>query len=334
MRNKGFIIFLTTIVTLLCLYYISFTFVSRNIEKEATELSRDESGAIDYKKRQEYLDSIWQEPVYSFLGKAYTYKEVKKTQLNQGLDLQGGMHVTLEVSPVEIIKGISGNNTDENFLAAIERAKELQRSSQGSFVDLFYQAFQEIQPDGRLSTIFSNAANRGRISFDTPDSDILDIINQEVDDAIDRSFQILRTRVDRFGTSQPNIQKLENTGRIQVELPGVDNPERVRKLLQGVAKLEFWEVWNMNESTAATTIQAINDRLVQEQQAQAALNSEDTTQTSSDENALSNLQVPQNDSDSVPDGAQELANQLNSQDSTQIDSLNALNANTPQNCLL
>ncbi len=238
---------MTAIVTLLCVYYLSFTFVSNGIKEDATEQATDEAGNIDYAKRQNYLDSVYNVPVYNLLGVEFTYKEVQDMELNLGLDLQGGMHVTLEVSPVDIIKGLSGNNEDEGLNSALETARTRQKTSQESFVNLFYQAFQEEYPDKKLSEFFATSANRDRISFQTDDTEVLRIIRSEVDDAIDRSFNILRTRIDRYGTSQPNIQKLENTGRIQIELPGVDNPERVKKLLQGVAKLEFMEVMPVDE---------------------------------------------------------------------------------------
>ena len=262
MRNRGAIVVLTIIVTALSLYYLSFTFVSRKIQKQAIEYATTENGVVDLAKKQQYLDSIWNEPVYSFLGTDYTFKEVKDTELNLGLDLQGGMHVVLEVSPVEIIKGLSGNNQDPDFLAALEEARLRQRSSQKPYSELFYEAYKERNPDKPLASIFANASNRGRISFNSSDEEVMALINKEIEDAMDRSFEILRTRVDRFGTSQPNIQRLQGTGRIQVEIPGADNPQRVRKLLQGAAKLEFYVVAKPEEY--GPFISAINDLLVKE----------------------------------------------------------------------
>lgn len=265
MRNKGGVVFLTIVISLLCIYYLSFTFVSQGIQKDATEYSRDSNGNLEYAKRQQYLDSIWRTPVYNLFGVDYTYQDIKETELNLGLDLQGGMHVTLEVSPIDIIKGLSGNNQDADFLKSLEDAQNAIRGTQLNFVDEFYVAFQQNAGDKSLASIFATASNRGRISFDSTDDVVLDVINTEVESAIDRSFNILRTRIDRFGTSQPNIQRLQGTGRIQVELPGVDNPERVRRLLQGVAKLEFWEVNEINET--GQTLQAMNDVYVAQQQA-------------------------------------------------------------------
>jgi len=257
MKNKGLIYFLTIIISFLSIYYLQFTFVSQSIQDEATSISRDENGNIDFKKKQKYLDSIWNKPVYNLVTD-YTYKEVKESELNLGLDLQGGMHVTLEVSPVDILKGLSSNSQDPDFLTAIDNAKNKVKGTQINFVDQFYTEFQDLAPQKKLSLIFATVSNRGRIGFDSTDDEIIEIINNEVESAIDRSFNILRTRIDRFGTSQPNIQRLQGTGRIQIELPGVDNPERVRKLLQGVAKLEFWEVAEANETEVFQTLQIID----------------------------------------------------------------------------
>ncbi|MEM6843849.1 MAG: protein translocase subunit SecDF [Bacteroidota bacterium] len=264
MRNRSGIVILTVLVSLLCIYYLSFTVVSNQVQKTAEEYATDEEGNIDFAKKQNYLDSVWTEPVYNLLGIEYTYEEVKETELNLGLDLRGGMHVVLEVSPTEIIRALSGDSKDADFLQALNLAQERRVNSQERFTTLFADAFQEIAPDKQLSQIFSNAANRGRISRSSTNDEVMEIIDEEVENAIDRSFNILRTRIDRFGTSQPNIQRLQGTGRIQVELPGVDNPERVRKLLQGVAKLEFLQVYNSPE--LGSSIQEINRILVAEMQ--------------------------------------------------------------------
>lgn len=324
MKNQGFVVFLTIIVTLLCLYYLSFTFVSNGVQKDAIAYASDESGNVDFAKKQSFLDSAWNEPVYNLLGIEYTYKEIKETELGLGLDLQGGMHVTLEVSPVDIIKGVSGNNDDPDFLKALSRASELQRNSQEDFVDLFEQAFEEVVPGGNLAPIFANAANRDKdISFQSSNADIIKLIKEEVSQAIDRSFNILRTRVDRFGTSQPNIQQLPGTGRIQIELPGVENRERVRKLLQGVAKLEFWEVVNFYDQELSGPLSAVNSKLVDEDR----LNATSLTDGSQDGEAapagqqddLSSL-LSGGDSTSadLADGAQSDSTSLDSLANTQI----------------
>ncbi len=262
MKNKGFVIFITLLISVLCVYYLSFTFIAQNIQNNAIEVTRDEDGTVNSQEKQRYLDSIWNEPIYNFLGIAdYTYKEVKETELNLGLDLQGGMHVTLEVSPMDILKGLSGYSKDQNFNDALAQARENIKGTQLKFVDEFYSEFKK-SSDKNLSAIFATVANRDRFTLSSSDEEILTVINEEVEDAIDRSFNILRTRIDRFGTSQPNIQRLQGTGRIQIELPGIDNPERVRKLLQGVAKLEFWEVNDPNDFFPV--IEQMNTKLVAE----------------------------------------------------------------------
>lgn len=287
MQNKGVIVFLTVVITGLCLYYLSFTFVSSGIQKQATEYAVEADGNVDFAKRRSYLDSIWREPVYNFLGADFTYQEIKETELGLGLDLQGGMHVTLEVSPVEIVKGLAGNPKDPGFNQAVDEAREAAKTSTEKYVDLFYSAWQNNNPGRQLSSIFATAANRGRISLESSDAEILEIIDTEVENAIERSFNILRTRIDRFGTSQPNIQRIQGTGRIQVELPGVDNQERVRNLLQGVAKLQFWEVAEVNE--LGGSLDAINAAWVADNQ-NADTSDEDTvsTENMTEEDSLRN----------------------------------------------
>ena len=320
MKNQGIIVFLTIIVTLLCVYYLSFTFVSNTVQKKAIEYASDEGGNVDFAKKQSFLDSVWNEPVYNLLGAEYSYKDIKETELGLGLDLQGGMHVTLEISQVDIIRGLSGNNDDPDFLAALAQANELQRHSQADYVDLFQQAFHEINPEGTLAPIFANAANRDKeISFQSTDDEIVDLIKEEVKQAIDRSFNILRTRVDRFGTSQPNIQQLQGTGRIQIELPGVENRERVRKLLQGVAKLEFWEVINLYDQEISGPLAAINSKLVEEERLKTSGTSASTeeAQTTQTDDLSSLLDSDPGDSTSTSSD-EETASALDSMANTQI----------------
>lgn len=318
MKNQGFVVFLTIIVTLLCLYYLSFTFVSNSVQQDAIEFASDANGNVNFAKKQSFLDSVWNEPVYNLLGIEYSYKDIKETELGLGLDLQGGMHVTLEVSPVDIIKGLSGNNDDPQFLEALKQAAELQRNSQADFVDLFLQAFNDVSNGGNLAPIFANASNRDKnISFQSSNDDVIELIKTEVEQAIDRSFNILRTRVDRFGTSQPNIQQLPGTGRIQIELPGVENRERVRKLLQGVAKLEFWEVVNFYDQELSGPLAAVNSKLVEEEQLKASSltdGGESTAETTAQQDDLSSL-LTGNDGDTT-----NLAESVAS-DSTGLDSL-------------
>ncbi len=326
MRNKSGIIILTVVISLLCLYYLSFTLVSNSVQKDAQTYATDAEGNTNYGKRQQYLDSVWNEPVYNFLGIEYTYQEVKETELNLGLDLRGGMNVVLEVSPVEIIRSLSGDSKDPDFQKALELARQRRANSQARFTALFAEAFNEVAPNKSLSEIFANAANRGRISLSSTNDEIIEVIDEEVEGAIDRSFNILRTRIDRFGTSQPNIQRLQGTGRIQVELPGVDNPERVRKLLQGVAKLEFLEVYTVQD--ISPSLEQINGLLVSEQQEQDGTNAdlEGLEESLSADDMQDDLAVlsetnvgTAEDLDTVPDG--DLEAQLAGADSTALDSL-------------
>ncbi len=297
MKTNGFIVFITIIITLLCLYYLSFTFVSRTIQQDARDFAIDSNGSIDFTKKQSYLDSVWNEPIYNFLGLEYTYKQIKETELSLGLDLQGGMHVTLEVSPVDVIKGLSGNIDDPDFNQALALAEEKQKSSQESYVDLFVSSLKELRPGAQLASYFANAANRDKgLSFDSSDDAVIRVINEEVAQAITRSFEIVRTRIDRFGTSAPNIQQLPGSGRIQIELPGVENKERVRKLLQGVAKLEFWEVINFYDQELYAPLMSINQKLAQEEQAKAMQADGTQTTTTSPQSDLSSLLETQGDS--------------------------------------
>ena len=270
MRNKGVVVVLTIVVTLLCLYYLSFTFVSRRVQQDATKFATEKNGSESLGKRQSYLDSLWSLPVYSLFGVEYTYKEVKENELSLGLDLQGGMHVVLEVSPGEIIRGLSGNSQDPALTASLQKAREKQKTSQESFADLFYAAFKEGNPDRSLASLFASAANRGRVSLADSDNDVMKFLKAEIESAIDRSFTILSTRINQFGTSEAKVQRLQNSGRIQIEIPGADNPQRVRKLLQGVARLEFWEVVEYNDPQLSQALGSINQMLVKEQNAKLA----------------------------------------------------------------
>ncbi len=287
MRNKGFVIVLTVLVTALCLFYLSFTFVSQRVQKEAIRIATDASGTVNLAKKQGYLDSLWNLPVYNLGFKDYTYKEVKENELSLGLDLQGGMHVVLEVSPADIIKGLSGNNSQDPALnAALKKAQELQKKSQERYSSLFYKAFHEANPDKKLALLFASASNKGRVSLSDDDTAVLKFLDTEIESAIDRSFTILKTRIDQFGTSQPNIQKLQGSGRIQIEIPGADNPQRVRKLLQGVARLEFWEVTEANDPQLNQALFAINKMLLKEKQDAAAALKDTGAKTEDLKNAL------------------------------------------------
>ena len=267
MQNKGVVIALTIIITLLCLYYLSFTFVSRRVQQDATDYATDKKGSLSLTKKQRYLDSLWSLPVYNLLGVEYTYKEVKENELSLGLDLQGGMHVVLEISPGEIIRGLSGNSQDPALTTALQVAREKQKTSAQNFADLFYEAFKKANPDRNLASLFASAANRGRVSVSDSDNQVLKFLKDEIESAIDRSFTILNTRINQFGTSEAKVQRLQQSGRLQIEIPGADNPQRVRKLLQGVARLEFWDVIEYNDPQLSQGLMGVNQLLLKEQAA-------------------------------------------------------------------
>jgi len=233
------------------------------VQKDAMAHATDKNGIVNLSKKQAYIDSIYFLPVYNLFGAEYTYKEVKDNELSLGLDLQGGMHVTLEVSPVEIVKGLSANSQDSSFVKALQTAAEVHKRTGENFSPVFFKTFKEQNPNKRLASVFANSSTRGSISINDSDEDVIQKVNEKIGNAINDAFIILRKRLDQFGTSQPNIQLLPNTGQIQIEIPGADNPARVRKLLQGVAKLEFWDLADPNKLQGSLI--AINDLLMKEQ---------------------------------------------------------------------
>ncbi|MCK9641137.1 MAG: protein translocase subunit SecDF [Prolixibacteraceae bacterium] len=260
MQNKGLIRLIAILLGLVCFYQLYFTYKAISVENDATaygikKAKTEKPGATQVEAENiaktyetRYLDSIANQPVYNFAGlRKYTFKEVKEFQLPLGLDLKGGMNVTLEVSVVDLIHALSGYSTDPTFVKAIELAKQKQLNSQEDFVTIFGKAFEEIDPNAKLAAIFNTLDLREKVSYNSTNAQVISVIRKETDAAIDNSFQILRTRIDRFGVTQPNIQQLQTKGRILVELPGITDTKRVRKLLQGTANLEFWETYENNE---------------------------------------------------------------------------------------
>ena len=239
MQNKGAISFFAIILALACLYQLSFTVVTRNAESNYEELK-----STDPEEAEIYIDEF----SYNIGIAEFDYKECKDKEIQLGLDLRGGMNVTLEVSLRELVKGLSNHSTDPTFNQALDLAAKKMEQEEGSFVQLFGQAFNEIDPNARLASpsIFGYAL-KDKIDGDASNEEVVELIQEEADQAIDRAFEVLRTRIDKFGVTQPNIQRLEGSGRILVELPGVKDKERVRKLLQGTAKLEFWETYENQE---------------------------------------------------------------------------------------
>src|SRR6056297_832358 len=281
MQIKGAIKFLAGALAVICIYYLSFTLVTTSIYNDAEQYAKeyaenhpDEDVKIT-DKEYEYLDSMSGEEVYNLGIKQYTFRECQEREINLGLDLKGGMNVILEISVEDIIKAMANNSKDSTFRAAIERAKEYQKESREDYITLFGRAFHEIDPDARLAAIFNTLELKEKVDFNSTNSEVLDVIRAESKDAIDNSYNILRSRIDRFGVVQPNIQRLEGqTGRIMVELPGVKDQKRVRDLLQGTANLEFWETYN-NTEIYPFLLQA-NERIHELEQAKKEIEKQET----------------------------------------------------------
>ncbi|MBP3587188.1 MAG: protein translocase subunit SecDF [Paludibacteraceae bacterium] len=236
MQNKGFVKILAVCLGLVCAFYLSFSIVTYSYDKKAKEYAGGDAA-----KEYFYLDSLATEKVWF----GHTLKECREREINLGLDLKGGMNVTMEVSVPDIIRALSGYNTTENFNEAMKMAQQKQQSSGADFLTLFIESYQEIDPDAKLAAVFATAGLQDKIQINSTNEEVEKIIKAEVDDAISNSFNVLRNRIDRFGVVQPNIQQLSQAGRILIELPGVKEPERVRKLLQGSANLEFWETYEL-----------------------------------------------------------------------------------------
>ncbi|MBQ6965239.1 MAG: protein translocase subunit SecDF [Bacteroidaceae bacterium] len=234
MQNKGFVKFLAVALTLICLFYLSFSVATKYVE--------DKAAKMDEQQAELYLDSLNTTPFY--LG-SYTLKDCRETAIGLGLDLKGGMNVILEVSVPEVVKTLADHKTDEAFLKSVDEAAKEAQESQSDFITLFVSAYKKNAPGKPLATIFATQQLKGKVNTNSSDADVEKVLRQSVEEAVDNSFNVLRTRIDRFGVVQPNIQKIEGqSGRIMVELPGIKEPERVRKLLQGSANLEFWETYD------------------------------------------------------------------------------------------
>ena len=310
MQSKGAITFLAVIIALACIWQLSFTaatkiqegkanrYASAAVEAERVSPSFANVPEVDKAyyldsirkaKNSFYLDSVSAEKVYLW----YTYKEVKEREINLGLDLKGGMNVMLQVQLKDLVKALSGNSQDPRFLEALDLAEKRSVDSRLDFITLFSQAWDEVAPGERLSQVFGTYDMRDKITPETSNEEVIRVISEEAESAVSNSFNVLRNRIDRFGVTQPNIQKLGNSGRILVELPGVKEPERVRKLLQGTASLEFWTTYEnaeifpyMQEANAMLAELAVEDTT-------AASAAADTT-VASDTDTLLNKVASQN----------------------------------------
>lgn len=354
MQNKGAIKVFAIAFAIVSLYQLSFTFVSQKIESDAkdyatsnvtenlaNELAQGDElmyghylDSITKARQTYYLDSMDNQVVYNILIDKYTYRDVKEREINLGLDLKGGMNVVLEVSVSDIIQALAGESQDEVFVQAMQMAKDKQRNSQQDFVTLFGESFNEIDPNASLASIFLFEFKDKGITVNSTNDEVLAVIRTEAEGAIDRSFQILRTRIDRFGVTQPNIQKLATSGRILVELPGIKDPKRVRKLLQGTAQLEFWETYNFSElygffdeanqrlaEIQGTADQTTDDTVVETNEAQA----DETAEQAADDNATLVDEVLEGETADTTSLIDQLADDTNEMDDASFEEYAAQN---------
>jgi len=261
MQGKGLIKFAAISLTIACLYSLSFTWIANKVEKDAQKFAKG-----DAPKEKNYLDSVASLPVFGNLD-YITYQYAKEREIPLGLDLKGGMNVTMEISLSEMVRNLANNSTDANFNAAIKNAELAIAQGDNDFISALGREFEKVSPNTRLATLFATKENSANLKIDADNKSVLDFLRKSADGAIDLSFNILRTRIDKFGVTSPNIQKQQGTNRILIELPGVTDPDRVRKLLQGSAKLEFWETYDNTEifgllqnvnSILATTVKSVD----------------------------------------------------------------------------
>ena len=244
MQNKGIVKFIAVVLVLVCCFYLSFSFVTRHYESKAAAMGEIEG--------QEYLDSVMNEKVFPIPGNGilswYTFKQCREMEIGLGLDLKGGMNVILEVSVPDVIDVLADHKQDAAYKKSMEEAKKEEETSQDDFISLFIKYWKQNGQGRPLASIFATQQMKGKVSTQSTDSEVESALRAEVQSAVDNSFNVVRNRIDKFGVVQPNIQKLEGqSGRIMVEMPGIKEPERVRKLLQGSANLEFWETYNSQE---------------------------------------------------------------------------------------
>ncbi len=241
MQNKGAITLLAVALALVSLYQLSFTWKTSRVEKAAQEYAQGEPN-----KEKAYLDSIANQEIYSLGFVKYTYKECKELELNLGLDLRGGMNVTMEVDVADVVRSLANNTQDPIFNQAVQEAVRMRTTSPKDFVTLFGEAFEKLAPNAQLASpdYFGTVELKDKIKIGATNKEVLDVVREEAEGAIDNTFNILRTRIDRFGVAQPNIRKADISGRIVIELPGIKDAQRVRKLLQGTAALEFFETFD------------------------------------------------------------------------------------------
>ncbi len=266
MQNKGLIKLFAFLFGLVSIYQLSYTFITGKIENDAEEyainkISEAEDNYLSKREELEisYLDSIGGNPILGYT----TYNEAKKKELNKGLDLKGGINVTLQISVKDILKGLADNSKDPVFNKALADADTASKSSDDTYVDLFFDAFDNIKGDTKLASpdIFANKTLSDEINFQMTDDEVKPIIRRKIDESIVSAFEVLRERIDGFGVTQPNIQREGNSGRILVELPGARDIARAQELLSSTAQLEFWETYEQNNPSFGNFIVAANERL-------------------------------------------------------------------------
>ena len=322
MQNKGLIRGFALTLALICLYQLSFTFLANKVESDAKQAA--ESGEVS--SETYYLDSVANSPVYSFIP-SLTYKVCRENEINLGLDLQGGMSVVLEVSVADILTSLVGDKNDPLFKASIARTREMEKESQEDFITLFGQAFaienEKIGGNAKLhsATYFGTQTLSQKFStLSASDEEVMKIVKNEADGAIDRAFTILRARIDKFGVAQPNVQKLQQAGRILIELPGVKNAERIKKLLKTTAQLQFWETRESAE--LLPFLLAANARLQETEENPNAKPEETVANTTTTEETESSNNESEDDITSILD-----------EESSESDSTVAANTNADSTAL-
>ena len=327
MQNKGALKLLAIALAIACAYQLSFTFVTRHVENkaEAYAASHAQKGQNNLDSiKSKYLDSVKSKTVYDLGFIQFNYNECKEKEINLGLDLRGGMNVMLEISVEDVVRALSNDSKDPVFNQALQQAREAQKNSTSDYITLFADAYEKLSNGGKLSYIFNTPELREQINPNSTNDEVIKVLRESAESAIENSFNVLRNRIDKFGVTQPNIQRLENSGRILVELPGVKEPERVRKLLQGTASLEFWATYENSEiypalveantvikdlekagQTVGTDSLAQDSTVVVEEAVVAENSAADSTKVDSTETSL----VAQLDSTSV-DQSQDMAQMM------------------------
>lgn len=269
MQGKGFIKFIAIVLAIVCAYALSFTLVASKVEKDAKNYAKG-----DLAKEKAYLDSMSTEKVYPVLG--FTYQSVKSKEINLGLDLKGGINVTMEISLSELVKSLADNTTDANFNKALQNAQTQLNAGGKDYIKLFVDEFEKLSPGVKLADYFSNQDNASQLKPNATNNEVQAFLSKEAESAIDRSFTILRSRIDGFGVVSPNMQKQPGSNRILIEMPGIQDKERVYKLLQGSAELQFWQVYQVQE--VVSLLENINKTLASTlKDTKAAADTKDTT---------------------------------------------------------